>query len=346
MARFLLSLLPYADAHMSMIKPATWHDPEGRFTTSADPRFDYRAAGCTGEQPAEGEEDNVGCISQWYTNFTFIPGNATILDGSPLLTYPGKLARKGTQQNPWRAPGTAPLKSPCGFDGGNPDGCPAGNPAKNGCAGGGYGHGPDARTLPGNAKPTEWSVGSQVEAEFGITANHGGGYQYRLCPKPSSGSYLDLTEECFQQLPLGFVGDTQWIQLGGNESERREFPAMRTREGTFPKGSQWTKNPIPACGTIEGGAFTMQYGLCLGSQFAPPLPGIKGFYGFTQVDAKASPLHELSKLSQVRVVDKLQLPADLPLGDYVLSFRIDCEQTPQVWNQCADIRIVAAELSV
>merc|ERR1719159_1980552 len=195
-----------------MIKPATWHDPEGRFVTFADSRFDYRAAGCTGEPPAEGEEDNVGCISQWYTNFTFIPGEATILDGSPLLTYPGKLVRGGTQQNPWRAPGTAPLKSPCGVDGGNPDGCPAGNPAKNGCVGGGYGHGPDARTLPGNAKPTEWVAGSQVEVEFGITANHGGGYQYRLCPKPASGSYMDLTEECFQSMPLRFVGDTQWIQ--------------------------------------------------------------------------------------------------------------------------------------
>merc|ERR1712100_843075 len=39
------------------------------------------------------------------------------------------------------------------------------------------------------------------------------------------------------------------------------------------------------------------------------------------------------------LIDKVQIPADLTPGDYVLSFRWDCEQTPQIWNNCADVTI-------
>lgn len=119
------------------------------------------------------------------------------------------------------------------MDGGNPEGCPVGNPEKTGCAGGGYGHGPDARLLPGNSKPVEWAAGAEEEVIFGITANHGGGYSYRLCPKPAAG-YMSLTEECFQAMPLRFAGDTQWIQQGGDEKNRTAIPAVRIEEGTFP----------------------------------------------------------------------------------------------------------------
>ena len=42
---------------------------------------------------------------------------------------------------------------------------------------------------------------------------------------------------------------------------------------------------------------------------------------------------------QFTMTDKLRVP-NLEPGDYSLSFRWDCEQTPQVWNSCADIRVV------
>ena len=41
------------------------------------------------------------------------------------------------------------------------------------------------------------------------------------------------------------------------------------------------------------------------------------------------------------MVDKLHVPADLPAGDYSLSWRWDCEQTPQVWNSCSDVTVEA-----
>lgn len=53
-----------------------------------------------------------------------------------------------------------------------------------------------------------------------------------------------------------------------------------------------------------------------------------------------------SPLKQWAVVDKVKLPDSLPAGDYVMSYRSDCEQTSQVWNMCADIKISASAVSV
>ena len=40
-----------------------------------------------------------------------------------------------------------------------------------------------------------------MQVTWSLTANHGGGYQYRLCPEGQN-----LTEECFQKMPLDFIG--------------------------------------------------------------------------------------------------------------------------------------------
>ena len=50
-----------------------------------------------------------------------------------------------------------------------------------------------------------WKIGDVVDASWAVVANHGGGYQYRLCPKGE-----EQTEECFQKTPLEFVGDEQY----------------------------------------------------------------------------------------------------------------------------------------
>jgi hypothetical protein len=147
---------------------------------------------------------------------------------------------------------------------------------------------------------------------------------------------MELTEECFQQRPLRFVGDTQWIQHGGDEANRTQIPAVRVDSGTFPVGSQWTRNPLPACGTFDGGGVLQQ--VCLGSQFPEPVPGASGFFGLTPNDVAAGTTWN-RKLTQWSVVDKVHVPADIAAGDYVLSFRMDCEQTPQIWSYCASVHI-------
>ena len=46
-------------------------------------------------------------------------------------------------------------------------------------------------------------------------------------------------------------------------------------------------------------------------------------------------------MPNLEIVDKLQLPADLKPGKWVLQFRWDCEETDQVWASCSDVELVA-----
>ena len=140
-----------------------------------------------------------------------------------------------------------------------------------------------------------------------------------------------LTEECFQRIPLKFVGTRQWVQYGEDVNTRVEFRAVRVNTGTFPKGSQWTKNPIPACNGDDGG-YSSNSSVCLkGTQFAPPKPGLFGF--------GVNHLFNVPPFNW-SIVDKVNIPKDLEPGHYVLSFRWDCEQTSQVWNSCASIKLI------
>ena len=160
-----------------------------------------------------------------------------------------------------------------------------------------------------------------------------GGYSYRLCKLPAAGR-AGVTEECFEQTPLDFVGETQWAQWGENQSTRVAFTANRTREGTWPANSHWTKNPVPACRDPTGGELSPSCPDCSkagGFQFPPPAPGI---YGYGQC------LFHPSYMMPFSIVDQVQVPLGIAEGHYVLSFRYDAEQTPQVWNTCASIRLV------
>lgn len=345
----ILACLEAGTAHFGMNKPSPWQDHNGTHGMGRT----WRMAGCK-LLPAPGEKEFAqGCATEWYTNNTIIPGESTLpqemrtyQDYSIPIPFPPFKITFPSHKNPWHAPGSAPVASPCGIDGGNADGCPAGNRRGGGCAPGGYGHGPDGRTLKGNLHPAEWKAGEVVETSWGVTANHGGGYQFRLCPYDKSKPKMEaLTEDCFQKTPLKFVGDTQWVQWNEDESSRVAIKARRTTVGTTPAGSEWTRNPIPACagpgGGTAGGSSVLKpwNGHCKPwidgqlYQFPPPAKGVFGFWGWQLTQPRGQ---------QFSIVDKVQIPADLPEGDYVLSFRIDCEQTAQVWNSCADIHISAA----
>jgi hypothetical protein len=41
----------------------------------------------------------------------------------------------------------------------------------------------------------------------------------------------------------------------------------------------------------------------------------------------------------MEIVDKVQIPKDLPEGDWVLGWRLDCEESNQIWQSCSDVRI-------
>ena len=86
------------------------------------------------------------------------------------------------------------------------------------------------------------------EVAWYADANHAGGYSYRLCRMPDGG-IRDVTEECFQQTQLDFVGDIQYVEYNkhkGNPGKRDKLTALQTTEGTFPAGSMWRANPLLA----------------------------------------------------------------------------------------------------
>ena len=51
---------------------------------------------------------------------------------------------------------------------------------------------------------TVWKRGGRAKARWQMTARHGGGYQFRLCPAGQK-----LTEACFKQTPLAFANTTR-----------------------------------------------------------------------------------------------------------------------------------------
>ena len=252
-----------------------------------------------------------------------------------------------TKDMPWRSPGHSPVFSPCGLGGGGA----TRHPGNGAVAPTKEDQGLDGRTwdattagTPAYGVKTVWPAGSAQDVAWSITANHGGGYAYRLCPR-GDGSAAAQSEECFQAGHLEFVGDKSWIQYGDDASNRTAIPAHRTNKGTAPAGSTWTRNPIPAC-QYPDGVGTI---ICRKPMFEPPLPGLFGYGGAAcstvSAGAGGGCTQEQSQAwhdkFNFNIMDQVRVPKDLTPGEYVLSFRWDCEQTPQVWTQCSDITVTA-----
>ena len=165
-------------------------------------------------------------------------------------------------------------------------------------------------TLPAMPPQAKWQAGSEVEVAWWILAQHGGGYSYRLAPATEP-----LTEKTFNKMPLDFVGPS-FLRWGGNTSTQLAFNATRTTVGTFPKGSMWSRNPIPR--------FPEQW-QDLGPAFEPACKesqecldhawNCKGSCGFDGAGCLCS-----GAPKNVEIVDKLKIPADLKPGHYVLGW--------------------------
>jgi len=190
-----------------------------------------------------------------------------------------------------------------------------------------------------------WTIGQEVEVVWQITANHGGGYQYRLCPADR-----DLTEECFRETPLDFNQDKQHILL--ENGTRVHISGTFVSEGTEPMGSTWAMNPIPP--TCLGGGCINAPKVFNSSWFNDtckecPLPvyhsdGIAR--DCTSCDNTFLPSFDppcegcAGNEGTASVVDSVKVPSSLSAGEYVLQWRMDCEATAQVWTNCADVSLV------
>lgn len=286
------------------------------------------------------------------------------LNDPSLRTFPDGKVKPAGKYNPWRAPGHAPVINSCGISGSWVTDMGWVGHAQGGSPPPGLGYGFAGTDLPESPKTT-WIAGSTVEAAWTIWANHGGGYQYRLCPKDSA---VGLTEKCFQMMPLMPATNVSYLQYGDDKSTRQPFPATRVTEGVMPQGSVWTKNPVAyAAGHTDISPSTLVDANGVPTDpnffdpvFQPVLPELVGggigpecgtnIQFHDPAFKPAQPYGSCSKEDWDRVIkkynfniiDELLVPTDLTPGEYVLSFRWDCEQSPQIWSGCSDITVVTA----
>jgi len=248
-----------------------------------------------------------------------------------------------TRNHPWRAPGHASPWDACGCQ---------------------DQFGPSPCRSPGSQLPVHedkietWTAGGTAWAWWAIQFNHGGGYQYRLCPKSK-----ELTNECFEEMPLEFASHSHTVSYDGGFMAGKPdvvVDAVDMDVGTKPAGSVWRRLPMPHCNcdnpanhcvmdppyNPERKAYEQQqmpswyeahrakggYECDTGFQFPPPAEGVYGM---------GAAGNSFNKHGAVfRVGDELRVPDTA--GDYVLQWRWDCEETKQVWSSCADVRIQPA----
>jgi len=258
-----------------------------------------------------------------------------------------------TRYNPWRAPGRAPVVDSCGDASGYKPGGAGGFAAEVPAGYNKFDRGSDV--LPADT-PTTWKAGGTAEVAWAIAAQHGGGYSYRLCPKGN-----ELTEACFQANHLSFANRNTTIRHHDGSLKDFQIP---TTDYISPEGKQWRKNPIPGCACDVGlfcGHKSSHGRNGLGHRdanfkeshhthvegFIDPTPYAKhgtptehcplGTMFEAAWDSGASAGFLVGMSNAWSIVDRVQVP-DTP-GEYVLSWRWDCEETAQVWSSCADITV-------
>ena len=162
------------------------------------------------------------------------------------------------------------------------------------------------------SKVTEWTAGGTAKVAFTALFNHGGGYAYRLCPSDAK-----QTEECFQQNHLDFATETTTVHW--TEGRQAQYKAVTMSNGTYPAGSQWRTIRIPSCSTTSPS-------IC-GNELLPrPCPECCA--------------HNCDHW-RFSLMDTVKIPATMKPGAYTMSWRWDAEINHQVWQGCADVKVVA-----
>jgi hypothetical protein len=185
---------------------------------------------------------------------------------------------------------------------------PGNAPVKSPCGNNIYHSELDGLDLPPNPTQTTWRQGEVVTVASSIYINHGGGWSWRLCPKSAS-----VTEACFQEHVLDFADSNQTLRF--TDGHDVVIPARHTQDG------KWARNPVPAA-LEEGQAHPDAF------QFPMPAEGL------------------IPAQWDYSVVERVVVPESIASGEYLLSWRWDCELSRQVWLNCADITVAAAEEAV
>jgi hypothetical protein len=313
----------------------------------------------------------------WFSNNVEIPGPTT-LPASMRSMEPevegGK--RDVWRTHPWRAPGTAPVYgSGCGVAGGHP----THEYANGGVPPVGVRLGLDGAALAKSA-PARWLRGGVAEVAWAMSANHAGGYAYRLCKADNPGG---VTESCFQKTHLKFAkaspasassfatfpdGERKKMQTSSPEFRRDVFVGSGASAENENENDdfEWVRVPVPTCrecasaydrcgspllptpGLDYGSQWNVQvncYAACAGSASSRETgscPDETQFFFGNETETETLRYSGYGKnIWEWSILDTVEVPVDLEPGEYVLSWRWDCEQSAQVWQNCADVEIVA-----
>jgi len=149
------------------------------------------------------------------------------------------------------------------------------------------------------------------------------GSEWARNPIPSC-FYCDQTK-CGSRLP----NMTDWFephQFGPNDHKK------------YVGGEEWWRQEQCAQDCSGFSMMTCPPGM---TQFEEPLPGISGYLGTLLVNEHDNPVGSTGiEGLPYSIVDKVVVPTDIEAGEYLLSWRWDSEQSPQIWQNCADIRII------
>ncbi|CAL1129089.1 unnamed protein product [Cladocopium goreaui] len=203
--------------------------------------------------------------------------------------------------------------------------------------------------------PPQWPLGSQQETAFNLYANHGGGYVYMLCkrtdflqcqkdlsePIRSStreqvDAYLKCIWDCFESNVLEFA-DSQWLEYQEQRDMNVTMKPSSRSEGTLPAQSSWRWIPIPDTTQITGGGDgTCSWDAVESFSNDQVKQHFTEDFGTDQLCDTGPKVHNPNNW---QVKDKVIVPANLPVGEYVLSWRWDCYMADQIWSNCADVEI-------
>ena len=148
-----------------------------------------------------------------------------------------------------------------------------------------------------------------------------------------------LDEACFMKTPLDFEeGSTlKWDDGSTEEIAAMDVFDIPGQPTVKPPGSMWRMNPLPVNPTeFHDPRYDFAPPCKAGAQPPVRAPMAVGEYGHNPGPCAGN------WPTTVTILDKVRVPADIEPGEYVLSWRWDCELTAQVWNACSDVTIVKA----
>lgn len=150
------------------------------------------------------------------------------------------------------------------------------------------------------------------------------------------------------------MSNTHTIRYTDGRAELH-IPATDVGAGTWPAGSVWRMNPIPACNCDKGFDCSTSGKGPNKAYFNGTQPVPKGFncptgthfpvpfdYGYGQQVWHMKGTEKSGLAADTwQIVDQVRAPRTA--GEYVLRWRWDTEQNPQIWTNCADITVVTEQ---